>query len=315
MNRILPLINDRNHYNGLFRENSHWDPAIGFLTEKHHLKGPVQRGVLGSHIVYRVGDCWVKLMAPLFAQDMIYERSGLRAVDGNLSVKTPKIITDGNLEGWPYVILSHIDGEPIRNIWSQLREHQKIELADQIAIVTKEISRCRADDIIANRFVWNDFIQQQYELCEEQQKKKGLPDLWLKQLKDFLWDFDILEFQTKDPVFLHADLTFDHFLVTEGIEPKIAGIIDMADCQVGHFEYEFIAPTVFIFKGHQALLEQYLSQCGVSDTKMNQRFSEKLLAWSILHRYFSLNSYFQSEMSECKAGDFAALAEKVFPLR
>ena len=35
---------------------------------------------------------------------------------------------------------------------------------------------------------------------------------------------------------------------------------------------------------------------------------------SVLHRYFSLISYFKGEMDECQPGDFSALAKMVFPL-
>lgn len=253
-------------------------------------------------------------MAPLFAKDMAFELSGLRAVSGQLSVQSPEILGEGTLEGWPYVILSHIEGDPIRDVWPKLGHQHKLKLAEQIAYITREISQCKADDVIANRFIWNEFIKQQYDSWEDQQKKKGLPEEWLKHLGGFLGSFDISDFQTDSQVFLHADLTWDHFLVTQDAEPRISGIIDMADSQVGHFEYELVAPTVFIFKGSQPLLEQYLSRCGYTPTQLNPRFSEKLLTWSILHRYFSMISYFQSELSTCVPGDFKALAQKVFPL-
>ncbi len=314
MDSLLPQIADRKHYAELFKQNSHWDRAIKFLIEKHKLTGNVQRGVLGSHIVYRVGDCWIKLMAPLFAKDMAYELSGLRAVSGKLSVRSPEILGEGTLEGWQYVILSHIEGNPIRNVWTRLEQQHKTKLAEQIARVTIEISKCKADDVIENRFVWNEFIKNQYVSCEEQQKKKGLPDEWLAHVREFLHSFDLSEFQAHNQVFLHADLTFDHFLVSQDTEPRVSGIIDLADCQIGNFEYELCAPTVFIFKGSRPLLKQYLTRCGFALPDLNARFSEKLLAWSILHRYFSMISYFQEEMKACEPGDFKSLAQKVFPL-
>jgi|GEM_PF-5747013 hygromycin-B 7''-O-kinase len=310
----LPEIKDRDHYKILFQENHHWENAVKHLVKKYNLSGVVKRGVLGSHIVYRVGDTWIKLMAPLFSQDMAFEISGLRVVDGKLSVKSPKVVAEGNLEGWPYVILSHIEGNPIRDVWSQFDLNQKTVLAGQIAKVTKEISTCKVDKVIEQRFVWNDFILKQYEFCKEQQRKKQLPESWLDHVNSFLQSFRIDEFQTQSEVFLHADLTFDHFLVTNGDQPRISGIIDMADCQVGHFEYELVAPAVFIFKGNRTLLRHYLMNCGFSEDQLNQKFSKKLLAWSILHRYFSLVSYFKEEMNECTPGDFSTLAEKVFPL-
>lgn len=314
MESLLPEVTDRACYNELFREDRHWERAIAHLAEKHGLSGKIQRGSRGSHIVYRIGDHWLKLMAPIFRSEMAFELSGLRAVHGNLSVPTPQVIAEGELEGWPYVVLTHVAGEPIRNVWAKFSPAQKSSLAEQIAQITREISRCQPDDVITKRFDWNVFIASQYEDCEEQQRKKGVPDRWLASLRDFLHRFDLSEFQTHEPVFLHADLTFDHFLVSGGHDPKVTGVIDMADCQVGHFEYELVAPSIFVFKSDPGPLKRYLSRCGNGDRNMNGRFSEKLLAWSILHRYFSMISYFQSEMSACESGDYSSLARMVFPL-
>jgi hygromycin-B 7''-O-kinase len=314
MSLVLPQIKDRNHYKALFADNRHWDPAIAYLIEKHHLTGEVKRGVLGSHIVYRVGDCWIKLMAPIFAADMAFELSGLRTVEGRLSVSTPRIMAEGELEGWAYVILSHVDGEAIRNVWPKLDDDQKKTLTEQIATITRELSACRPDAVIEKRFNWNEFIQKQYDDCEIHQRKMDLPATWLSRLRPFLATFEGREFQTSHPVFLHADLTFDHFLVTTEKQPRISGLIDMADCQVGHFEYELVAPAVFLFSGKKTFLRHYLLQCGFSESQLNQRFSEKLLVWSILHRYFSLIGYYKAEMDSCRPGDFSALAKKIFPL-
>ena len=254
------------------------------------------------------------MMAPLFAKDMAFEISGLRAVQGMLSVPTPQIIAEGNIEGWLYIVLTHIEGKPIRDRWKGLPPDEKVALADQIAQVSKEMSQCSPDQTIRERFVWNDFIAGQYENFESQQMKKSLPESWLKTLGPFLKSFDVSEFQTSTPVFLHADLTFDHFLVSDGARPKVTGVIDMADCQVGNFEYELVAPCTFIFKSDRATLRKFLIGCGFREKELNQRFSEKLLAWSVLHRYFSLVTWFKDEMAEVEDGDFSGLAARIFPL-
>jgi hygromycin-B 7''-O-kinase len=311
---LLPQILNRAHYKQLFQENSHWEKAVSFLVKKHQLAGAVQRGELGSHIVYKIGKVWIKLMAPLFAQDMAYELSGLRIVAGKLSVESPQILAEGELEGWPYVILSHVQGEAIRHIWTKLSFTEQLHLAAKLAKVTKEISKCTPDAVIMKRFDWNRFVAEQFHSCVDQQRNKQLPDLWLAEVKTFLDSFKVQEFETEKPVFLHADLTFDHFLVSHEAVPEVTGIIDMADCQTGHFEYELVAPCAFIFKGNAKLLREFLLGCGFSPAEMNQRFSEKLLAWSLLHRYFGLVTHFKAEMNECAPGDFKALAKKVYPL-
>jgi len=314
LNSILPKIKDRDHYRDIFKENHHWERAIHFLKDKYLLNGKVVRGELGSHIVYRVGNSWIKLMAPIFAKDMPFEISGLKSVENRLGVSTPHIIAEGTLDDWAYVILSHIEGQAIRHVWSALSEEYKQDLTDQMAKIVVQISQCPVDEIVANRFQWNQFIETQYNELEIHQRRKGLPESWLRLAPEFLKKFPMDEFQTNKTVFLHADLTYDHFLVSAGDPPKITGVIDMADCQIGHFEYELVAPCIFIFKGQPQLLRRFLVGCGYSESSLNQNFSEKLLAWALLHRYFSFISYFQHEMDEIQAGGFSSLASKVFPL-
>jgi hygromycin-B 7''-O-kinase len=311
---LLPVVRDRAHYSELFKENQHWLPAINSIAKKHGLDGNPERGVLGSHIVYRVGNCWIKLMAPLFAKDMAFEISGLKAVAEQLSVPTPQILAEGIFEEWRYVVISHIEGKPIRDLWKTYSVESKVKLATQIAQISKELSGCSADRIIQERFQWNDFIADQYTNFETQQKKKSLPEAWLEKLGPFIRSFDLLDFQTANPVFLHADLTYDHFLVAADGSSEVTGVIDMADCQLGHFEYELVAPCAFIFKSEPLALREYLIRCGFQENTLNQRFSEKLLVWSVLHRYFSLVTEFKAEMSSLPEGDFSRLAARVYPL-
>lgn len=314
MHSLLPQITDRHQYKELFPQNSVWEPAIKHLVVQHQLKGPIHRGNLGSHILYQVGDSWVKLMAPIFVDEMVYEISGLQSVSGKLSVSTPNIIAQGQLDGWPYVILSHVEGQPIRYVWPQLDQNNKLILCQQMAKVTKEISQCPYSLTIKNRFYWNAFIQKQYEFCMEQQKQKLLPNDWLQNVENFLSHFSITEFKTDHPVFLHADLTFDHFLISTTDDPKICGIIDMADCQVGHPEYDLIAVCAFLLKGQTELLQKYLTSYGFTQSELNTKLSEKLLAWCLLNRYYSFITYFKTELETVSAGDFKELAKIVFPL-
>ncbi|MGE4133568.1 MAG: phosphotransferase [Bdellovibrionales bacterium] len=312
--RHLPEVTDREHYGRLFKDDSLWIGAIRAIAQRHGLEGEPERGRLGSHIVYRVGDAWIKMMAPLFAQDMPLEVSGLRAVQGNLSIETPRIEGEGEIEGWPYLVLSHIEGRPIREVWGHCTTVQKRALAKTIGQVVREIGLCPADEIIHNRFQWNSFITGQLVKAREQQIKKGLPESWLAHLDEFLKIFEKEEFLSSHPLFLHADLTFDHFLVVGDDKPRLNGLIDMADCQMGHLEYELVAPCTFIFKGDREALTEFLTSASLSAVNLTERFSQKLLAWSILHRYFSLISWFKTEMASVPEGDFKALARAVYPL-
>lgn len=310
---LLPVNPDRNTYSELFNRDDVWIKAIKHLANKHKLSGDPTRGTRGSHIVYRVGNYWIKLMAPVFSKDMAFEIAGLRTVENKISVATPEIVGTGELENWHYIVVSDLPGQRIGDIWSKLKPGCKQNIARQIAKVTLEMQACIPNESVKNRGDWNLFIKDRFENMTTHHRSKSMDKQWLIELPNFLSQFQLEEFMTSNPLFLHADLTWDHFLVVNSqSDPKISGVIDFADCRLGHSEYDIPASAAFILKGDKEALRNYIQHLGL--TNMNQRLSEKLLAWTCLHQYSDLNNYFKNEMTLIKPGDFSALANNVYPL-
>lgn len=313
--RLLPEVVDRDQYKMLFLQDETWTPAIQYLINKHKLAGVPRRGIRGSHIVYRVGNRWIKMMAPLFARDMVFEVAGLECVKDRLEISTPQISDSGELEGWPYLVFSHVAGERIGDVWRQLMPAEKITLAHEIAQVTRTIQQCAGSRTIVDRGEWNTFITERFERVVTHHRAKGLAEGWLKTLPRFLDQFPRTEFLTSSPVFLHADLTLDHFLVEQtATGPKICGVIDFADCRMGHREYDLPATAAFVLKGEREPLRAYLLGLGFKDGDLDQTLSMKILAWTCLHFFSDLKNYFFEEMKQVPEGDFSALAHMVFPL-
>ena len=312
---LLPSIRNDEHFSELFSNDALWKPAIDQIALDHGLVGNPIRGRRGSHIVYRVGDKWIKLMAPIYAKDMAYEIEGLKIVQDKINFVTPKIVAEGKLESWPYVLLTHVEGERIGDIWKDLSLENQITLAEEIAEATHSIGKLHATRFIEERGDWNEFIQTRLQNAFAHHKKKNLDDVWVQNLEEFIKQFSVSEFTLEQPCFMHADLTYDHFLIkNEGGLWKLNGVIDFADCRKGHPEYEMIASLVFLFKKNSKVLRAYLLKIGISEANINRRFSEKLLAWTILHLFSNLNNYFSDEMKQFPNGDFKALAALVFPL-
>ncbi len=312
--KILPNVENRQHYSTLFEQDTHWEPAIAHLMKQHGLTGIPERGVRGSHIVYRVGSAWIKLMAPLFAKDMAFELAGLECAKNRISVPIPEILAQGIMEEWPYVILSHLEGERIGDVFFQLAPEDQLDLAEQIAEVTKSIHGVEANQIVAGRGDWSAFIRERLYGFEAHHKNKNLHEKWLSELPSFMAKFREEEFLSKRPIFMHADLTWDHFLVSQsGVRWNITGIIDFADCRLGHPEYEMVASIAFLFKGNRQAMRNYVTAMSISST-LDERLSEKLLAWTVLHFFSDLNTYFSRELEEVPVGDFSSLARRVYPM-
>jgi hygromycin-B 7''-O-kinase len=312
---LLPQPADAEAYSKLFKQDTPWESAIQFLSDKYALTGDRSRAKRGSHIVYRVGNSWIKLMAPLFAKDMVYEIAGLTSVQEQLSVASPQIIANGLIENWPYLIVTHIEGDRIGEVWSKLSDENKIHLARQMGATTKSLQNCRPDQVVSDRNNWNSFIKDRLKNLVPHHRAKKMSEKWLQTLPHFMDQFSPEEFLCDNPVFLHADLTWDHFLVhTINNQPHISGVIDFADCRIGHPEYDIPATAAFILKSQDAPLREYLLSLGYKDLELNSRFSEKMLAWTCLHYYSDLKNYFESEMQQLDPGDFRSLARIAYPL-
>lgn len=309
----MPLVPSAEEYQKLFSQDSIWEPGIRAIADRHGLKGDLVRGTRGSHIVYRVGSVWIKMMAPLFAHDMAFEIQGLQAAQGRLSVSIPEILFQGEFESWKYLVTSEVSGQRIGNIWPSLSLVQKVSLAETIGNITMELQQCDMTAGVRLRGDWNQFIDARWAGLIKYHSEKKLSEPWMKGLATFMSDFSVSEFKTQEPVFLHSDLTADHFLVEKlGAFPVVTGVIDFADCCIGHPEYDLPASAVFIFQQEAEALKAYVESLGFFDMS-----SEKLMAWTILHKYSNLASYFHKEiekMSPEEMGDFYLLAEKVFPI-
>jgi hygromycin-B 7''-O-kinase len=248
---LLPEIRDRRHYAEIFTKDGIWTPAIQKLADQLGLQGPLHRGVRSSHIVYRIGDSWIKLIAPMFAQDGVFEIAALNSVRGKLSVATPKILDQGEREGWVYLLLSHLPGERIGDLWRFLSPDEKILRARQMARATREIHHCTPDADLCRRGDWNSFIRDRHRNLVNHHQFKNLEKGWIEALPNFMAKFSENEFFTADPRMLHADLTWDHFLVERENRSSPGGLIDFADSRLGHPEYDLPATLAFILKGER----------------------------------------------------------------
>jgi len=311
---LLPEIRDRRHYAEIFHQDGIWTPAVQKLAQQLGLQGPLHRGVRSRHIVYRVGEAWIKLMAPMFAQECAFEVAALKSVQGRLSVATPKILDQGENEGWVYLILSHLPGERVVDVWNLMSIEEKIQRARQMAKVTRQIHDCMPQPDLRRRGEWNSFIRDRRRNLITHHQFKDLGKSWLEALPRFMSQFSEDEFFTADPVLVHADLSWDHFLVDPADADRMSGLIAFTDARMGHPEYDLPLALVFALKGQREALRAYLIEWGIAPADLNERFSEKILAWTCLHLYSDLKAYFGRELESIPGGDFASLARLVFPL-
>lgn len=292
---IIPTITCRAQYSQIYSDDQIWLPAARLIAARHHLPGPPRRQTLGTHLVYRCGDLIIKLFCPLWKNDFRVEKIALSHVH---DLPTPQITAEGEIDGWPYLVISHAPGVPAGAVWDTLTEEEKQEIVEQLGGLMR---RLHDHPLPAGlRDEWGTFIKERLAAAEIHH---DMPDPWRRWIRRRVRDF-------REPapqrVLLNADLTEDHVLLSQRKgEWRISGLIDFGDARIGHPFYDFIAPLAFYTfdapKRSLALLNAY----GLAPTPPVR---DALTTYCLLHEFGRLRDF----LARFPAADPAAFYEALW---
>src|SRR5687767_15036499 len=86
---------------------SFWQPALHTIRERHQLPDNAwQRAPAGKNAVFLSDSRAVKLCPPFWAVDVAAEAKTVQMTYQRLTVATPELVAEGELEGWYYLVLS-----------------------------------------------------------------------------------------------------------------------------------------------------------------------------------------------------------------
>jgi hygromycin-B 7''-O-kinase len=114
----LASISSFEEFEELKQTSTIFADVIQEILVHHHL--PIKSLTLfseGTNVVFSCDDNLVIKLFPPFHQDQFNsERLVLKALEGKLSVKTPTIHYAGEIEGWPYIIMTQLNGTLLETI-------------------------------------------------------------------------------------------------------------------------------------------------------------------------------------------------------
>lgn len=228
----------------------------------------------GSDVVWGAGDVVIKLTTPRWAAQMASERRALEHVAGRLSVTTPRLLHHGELEGWPYLVMSRVAGIAVAERWPALDRARRLKLAAELGAVLRELhglAACTDDD-------WPAFWARCRADVARRHDEPDVPPELVRGIEPFLSRQGELDGEGR--CFLHTEYLDQHVLLDGRARPT--AVIDFADTQVGPAPYDFAAPVEFIFKGERGLLRAFLDGYGADA----ERYApDELLAWALCHRF------------------------------
>jgi hygromycin-B 7''-O-kinase len=292
---MLPPVPTLDAYRRIYLNEQVWLPAMQAICREHGLdETSLRRAPPGSHIVYWVeSDRVIKLFAPLWAGDAATESLALQVLVNQGHFQVPRLLAQGELDGWPYLVLSRLPGVPLEAIWERLLPAEKEQVAAGLGRLMAALHRYPTGELQALRVDWPVFLSQQIETCLGRQAAAGATLSWLDQMAAFLADLPPLYEQGFAPVLLHADLSPEHLLCEHTPAGwQICGVIDFGDAMLGHPGYEFVAPG-FLLHGSRSLRRAMLLAYGFSPADLDESLSHRLMAYTLLHRFALLPEWLE----------------------
>lgn len=292
LNLVLSSISSFEEYEK-FKLNIHVLEDIAKVII-HRLQLPDAPLVLfseGTNIVFEYGnDKVIKIFPPFHLTQYKSEYLVLKHLEGKLSVKTPVIEYHGEIMGWPYIIMTKLEGTLLETLWEKMDYHNKVVIIRELGLLIQEVHALPIEGLEEIDCHWKRFIHTQIDHCVEKHQSTQLSDFLIQQIPVYLKLIKDDLLKIKKPVILTGEYTPMNFLVKSisGIW-HIDGLIDFGDAMLGLPEYDLLGPGAFLIQGDKQLLREFLISYGYSPGMLTKKLSHKLTALMLLHQYSNLN--------------------------
>jgi hygromycin-B 7''-O-kinase len=312
----LPPVDGRPAYEALHPDTARWLPAMHELCHRHGLDAQrLQRLPEGTNIVFAAGDAILKLYPPHWARLAATERAVAERVYGRLSVATPEVYAAGNLEGWPYLVMSRLPGRSLHEVWLGLSADEQRCLVIEIGGLLTQLhtlDTAGLDDVDAD---WAGFIDERIRSCVSRQRAHGAPETWLEQIPPFLSSTSPLYPPGFRPAIISGDVHDYHLQVEERNGTwRLCGLFDFDDARLGFREYDLATPALFLMSGRADLLRAFLDAYGIAPEALDPGLSHRLFAYTLLHGYWGL-PWMLEEFAGGAPTTLEDLAGTIFALR
>jgi len=289
---LLPEIKTVDDYRLVYRDADVWLPAMHTICRRHRLDAAsLEFAPPGTHVVFRVDSLYLKLFAPPWRRDFGSERLALSRLSEGPDLPIPRLVAEGEIEGWPYVIMTAVEGVPLCDVWDGLDALAREHIAACCGKLMAAIHAVSTAGLESMAVDWPAFVVERIQERLDSLPKCGLDEQWIQDIHAFLQGDDLPPLFEPGfrPVLLSADVTDEHILVTqqEG-QWELTGFIDFGDAMLGHPLYEFVAPGCCITHGSPHLLRAMLLAYGYVEDQFDETLSRQLMAYTLVHRYVEI---------------------------
>ncbi|MGH7782892.1 MAG: phosphotransferase family protein [Candidatus Binatia bacterium] len=283
----IPALND---FKRTFNDPVWFDVACTIL-QRHQIEyAKVTRAEHGENIVFLVDERFILKIYTPQKNGFHRERAGLEFAAGKIGVPIPKIIEEGDIEGYYYLVLTQFRGDLMtRKDWLRLEKREQVVLIAQLANGLKELHSHDPGDF---DFDWREFFRIQVESAVDKQTAEGGNPEWVMSMPAYFEKYlPLIPDRTADS-FQHGDVHFGNLRVAnkKGVW-HFCGMFDFADSIKGFHEYEFVAIGVLMIQGQGELQREFFRAYGYKDSDIDETLRRRMMMLTMLYEYSSLRRY------------------------
>jgi hygromycin-B 7''-O-kinase len=275
----------------MYRDVNVWLPAMHEICQRHDLDATqLEFAPPGTHVIFRVRDLYIKLFSPLWGEDFVREQLVLRKLSDQTESTIPRLVVEGEIEGWSYIIMTAVEGVPLKEVWSSMRTSDREYIAACCGRLIAWLHTTQTEGLEGIAMDWSTFVEGQVHSSINRVTQAEMDEQLRSSILEFLNDLPPLFEPEFQPVLLNADVTNEHVLVSrrDG-QWELTGFIDFGDAMLGHLCYEFVAPGCTITRGASGLQRAMLLAYGYSEDELNATLADQLMGYTLLHRYVRIS--------------------------
>lgn len=310
----LPVFSDAEAFRAWRRDPPRWLPVAIDIARSHDLdvRAPQVFSTGTNLVVGFGGNLILKIFPPHLRGQFVSERGSLSQLRGRLHLPIPEIVAQGERDGWPYLVITRLEGRLGSEVWPQLAEAQKERVLREVGETIASVQRAPLGPLATIEPRWDAFMRTQMQGCRSRHERLGLAPKFLAGLDDLLREAAELIPMDAPPVILIGEYIPENFLLAcRGGEWSLAGLFDFGDVLAGWRDYDLLGPSAFMAAGRPGRVRSLLD--GFGYRKPDYALKRRLMALMLLHRASDLNRHICIDGWQEQAADLVALQELIWP--
>ena len=316
MTASLPHFTEHEAFRVWRADAARWLPAAIDIADSHGLSctAPLVFST-GTNLVVGLDERLIlKISPPMLRAQFVSERGSLSQLRGRLRVPIPEIVHQGERDGWPYLVITRLQGVLGADAWAALPVQDKARVLGEIGETIADVQRVPPGALLAIEPRWDAFMRGQIEGCRARHARLGLATKFLDGLDDLLRDACELIPMDAPPVILTGEYIPENFLLAhQDGRWRLAGLIDFGDVLTGWRDYDLLGPSAFMAAGQPRLVRSLFEGFGYSRANIDFTLKRRLMALMLLHRFSDPNRRICIEGWQRKADNLVDLQELIWP--